>query len=186
MRAVIMILIVLLLLSSYYMLAASQWGGGGRCACFTVAFAEGHAAQLEQYEVSTDTSVYSRQTIINLHTYTAATFCRYERLCSASQHCSAGMQGCVLIDTCESTLGQLCACNIVVAGNCLHCVHVTAAVVANTHLMLYWIVTNTSSFFAIDHCYRDAIPTAVDACHLHHKLNSTQLNPLIYHIHQRW
>jgi hypothetical protein len=44
---------MIMLLSFYLVLTASQWGGGGRCACFTVAFAEGHVAQLEQYEVST-------------------------------------------------------------------------------------------------------------------------------------
>jgi hypothetical protein len=43
---------MIMLLSFYSVLTASQWGGGGRCACFTIAFAEGHAAQLEQYEVS--------------------------------------------------------------------------------------------------------------------------------------
>lgn len=44
-------------------LTASQWGGGGRCACFTVAFADAHAAQLEQYEVSLVPLIHIHQCI---------------------------------------------------------------------------------------------------------------------------
>eukprot|EP00953_Heterococcus_sp_UTEX-ZZ885_P002138 1667-Heterococcus_DN1.PRE.4 len=98
--------------------SASQWGGGGRCACFTIAFAEGHAAQLEQYEIR------------------AAALCLSTQQCWRSGLC-AGIFG--------RTLDQLDARNIDVERNRLHCDYAAAAVVAHAHLMLYRIMTNTSA-----------------------------------------